>query len=62
MDDGDEGSISSLEEFEFDVRLKKMLRQKWGINSLFPPQAEALPNSLKGRNLMLAVPTASGNP
>ena len=60
MDDGDEASISSLEEFEFDVRLKKMLQEKWGINSLFPPQAEALPNSLKGRNLMLAVPTASG--
>ena len=60
MDDGDEVSISSLEEFEFDVRLKKMLIEKWGINSLFPPQAEALPNSLKGRNLMLAVPTASG--
>ncbi len=60
MDDGDEAPISTLEEFEFDVRLKKMLQEKWGINSLFPPQAEALPNSLKGRNLMLAVPTASG--
>ena len=44
MDDGDEASISSLEEFEFDVRLKKMLQEKWGINGLFPPQAEALPN------------------
>ena len=60
MDDRDVASFSSLEEFEFDVRLKKMLREKWGINSLFPPQAEALPNTLKGRNLMLAVPTASG--
>ena len=60
MDNGDEASILGLEEFEFDVRLKKMLQEKWGINSLFPPQAEALPNSLKGRNLMLAVPTASG--
>ena len=60
MDDGDEASFSSLEEFEFDVRLKNMLQEKWGINSLFPPQAEALPNTLKGRNLMLAVPTASG--
>jgi Superfamily II helicase len=60
MDHGDEASISSLEEFEFDVRLKKMLQEKWGIKSLFPPQAEALPNALKGRNLMLAVPTASG--
>ena len=60
MDDAGEGSISHLDEFEFDDRLKKMLREKWGIHGLFPPQAEALPNSLKGRNLMLAVPTASG--
>ena len=36
MDDGDEASFSSLEEFEFDVRLKNMLQEKWGINSLFP--------------------------
>ena len=60
MDDAGEGPISHLDEFEFDDRLKKMLREKWGIHELFPPQAEALPNSLKGRNLMLAVPTASG--
>ena len=60
MDDAGEGPISHLDEFEFDDRLKKMLREKWGIHGLFPPQAEALPNSLKGRNLMLAVPTASG--
>tara|TARA_B100000686_G_C16801030_1_gene986051 strand:- start:254 stop:2809 length:2556 start_codon:yes stop_codon:yes gene_type:complete len=60
MDDGGETVMSSLEDFEFDVRLKKMLQEKWGINGLFPPQAEALPKSLKGRNLMLAVPTASG--
>ena len=60
MDDGEEIAMSNLDEFEFDVRLKKMLQEKWGIDGLFPPQAEALPNSLKGRNLMLAVPTASG--
>ncbi len=60
MDDAGEGSISHLDEFEFDDRLKKMLREKWGIDGLFPPQADALPNTLKGRNLMLAVPTASG--
>jgi len=49
-----------IEKFEFDHRLKKMLHNEWGIKELFPPQAEALPKSLKGRNLMLAVPTASG--
>ena len=58
MDDG--GEMVGLEEFEFDNRLKKMLQENWGISQLFPPQAMALPGSLEGRNLMLAIPTASG--
>ena len=49
-----------LRDFRIDERLKKMLEENWGISQLFPPQARALPNSLDGRNLMLAIPTASG--
>ena len=49
-----------LRDFQIDERLKKMLEENWGITQLFPPQARALPNSLDGRNLMLAIPTASG--
>ena len=49
-----------LRDFQIDERLKKMLEENWGISRLFPPQARALPNSLDGRNLMLAIPTASG--
>ena len=49
-----------LDDFQIDERLKKMLQESWGISQLFPPQARALPNSLDGRNLMLAIPTASG--
>ena len=49
-----------LRDFRIDERLKKMLEENWGITQLFPPQARALPNSLDGRNLMLAIPTASG--
>ncbi|MFL2951139.1 MAG: DEAD/DEAH box helicase [Candidatus Thalassarchaeaceae archaeon] len=49
-----------LRDFQIDERLKKMLEENWGISQLFPPQARALPNSLDGRNLMLAIPTASG--
>ena len=49
-----------LRDFRIDERLKKMLEENWGISRLFPPQARALPNSLDGRNLMLAIPTASG--
>ena len=60
MQEGGEVPMVGLEEFEFDNRLKKMLQESWGISQLFPPQAAALPNSLKGRNLMLAIPTASG--
>ena len=37
-----------------------MLRDDWGIEELFPPQAEALPHALSGRNVMLTIPTASG--
>ena len=49
-----------LDDFQIDERLKKMLQESWGISQLFPPQARALPNSLDGRKLMLAIPTASG--
>ena len=37
-----------------------MLHENWGIEELFPPQAEALPYALSGRNVMLTIPTASG--
>ena len=37
-----------------------MLREDWSIEELFPPQAEALPHALSGRNVMLTIPTASG--
>lgn len=34
--------------------------QEQGFRELFPPQAEAIPIALEGRNLVAAVPTASG--
>ena len=36
------------------------IQQKWGISELHPPQAEALPHILSGKNTMLCIPTASG--
>ncbi len=36
------------------------LRDAWGIAQLHPPQAQAMPPLLDGRNLLLAIPTASG--
>lgn len=34
--------------------------EKQGIRKLYPPQAEALPPALDGKNIVLAIPTASG--
>lgn len=40
--------------------VSSFLSKQWGIKSLYPPQAEAIPAALGGRNLLLAIPTASG--
>jgi helicase len=34
--------------------------EREGITDLYPPQAEALPAALEGKNIVLAIPTASG--
>ena len=60
MDDEAASANVSLDKFDFNNSLKSFLKEKWGISSLFPPQAEALPAALDGSNLMLAIPTASG--
>ena len=51
---------SRLEDLGLDDRVVSMLREDWSIEELFPPQAEALPHALSGRNVMLMIPTASG--
>lgn len=50
----------SLADIEVDSRIADHLRNEWGVEELFPPQREALPYALAGRNLMLTIPTASG--
>jgi len=57
---GEDLAPVSLADIELDQRLIEFLRSGWGIEELFPPQQEALPYSLSGRNLMLTIPTASG--
>ena len=42
-----------------DPRIVELLR-KDGIEELYPPQAEAIGPALAGKNLILAIPTASG--
>lgn len=38
----------------------RFVENDWGIMMLHPPQAEAMPSILAGRNTMLCIPTASG--
>ncbi|HEC76892.1 MAG TPA: DEAD/DEAH box helicase [Thermoplasmatales archaeon] len=42
-----------------DERIKEILKRQ-GIVELYPPQAEALPYALEGKNVVLSVPTAAG--
>ncbi|MDR1404728.1 MAG: DEAD/DEAH box helicase [Candidatus Methanoplasma sp.] len=46
-------------ELDIDTRVRDALVRN-GFTDLYPPQAEALPVALSGRNLIAAMPTASG--
>ena len=48
-----------LDELQLDDRIIHTFGNK-GITQLYPPQVEALPHVLAGKNLLMAVPTASG--
>lgn len=52
--------IEELKSFDVDERIIKVIRER-GIEEFYPPQEDALKSGvLKGRNLVLAIPTASG--
>ncbi len=46
-------------DLDIPERLKDALEEQ-GFNEMYPPQAEAIPKALTGKNLVAAVPTASG--
>lgn len=49
-----------VDELPIDERIKRVIKER-GIEELYPPQAEALKSGvLEGKNLVLAIPTASG--
>ena len=48
-----------FDELDIKPSVKEALRNQRYVD-LYPPQEEALPIALRGKNLMLAVPTASG--
>jgi len=53
------GPTTSVKELDIPFRVKEDLLSQ-GIEELFPPQAEALEPVLAGKNMVLAIPTASG--
>jgi helicase len=48
-----------LDKLPLNKEIIKVLKEQ-EITELYPPQAEALPYALKGNNMVLAIPTASG--
>jgi helicase len=56
----DDGAAPTLvEELEVPDKVREELLGQ-GITELYPPQADALQHALAGKNLVLAIPTASG--
>ena len=48
-----------VDELQVDKRIIAVLKEQ-GVQELYPPQAEAVGPALAGKNLVLAIPTASG--
>ena len=49
-----------ISELDLPDSVIDFITDKWGISKLHPPQFEAMPSIFKGRNVLLAIPTASG--
>jgi replicative superfamily II helicase len=60
VDDGLWAMADDVRELDLPQGVADLLIETWGIERLHPPQAEALPVALSGRNMLLAIPTASG--
>jgi ATP-dependent DNA helicase len=48
-----------ISEIPIDTRVIEIIKDD-GIETLYPPQADAIPIIMKGKNLLLSIPTASG--
>jgi helicase len=52
-------AIMKIDEIGLPDNILEIFRKE-GLNELYPPQVEALPKILEGKNLVVAVPTAGG--
>jgi len=51
---------SAVQDLDLPEVVRRHVIDGWGISTLHPPQVEAMPAALHGRNLLLSIPTASG--
>ena len=56
---GQYGSRMQIADLDISADIIEIFERE-GITELYPPQAEALPKALEGKNIVLAIPTASG--
>lgn len=55
-----EGAERAVSALDLPSKVRGFLEHSWGIQTLHPPQHEAMPSVLSGTNTLLAIPTASG--
>jgi len=55
-----ERPIADVSALGMPTKFSEFLVNEWGITNLHPPQAEAAPSILSGKNTLVAIPTASG--
>ena len=55
-----EGGEREVSRLDLPDDFKRFLADAWGITTLHPPQAQAVPALMAGRNTLVAIPTASG--
>ena len=55
-----EGESLSVSSLDLPDAAKEFIQNELGIKNLYPPQSEAMEAVFSNKNLVLAIPTASG--
>ena len=51
---------SAVSDLGLPVEFADFIQNDWGIDTLHPPQVDAMPSIIQGKNTMVCIPTASG--